>query len=105
MALTDSSWREQFVNANGIRQHVWRTGGSKPVVVCLPGFSEIGLTWSRVARELADAYDVVMVDFRGQGRTAVGDEDYSQDLLSRDVVALINALGLGRVALLGFSNG
>jgi len=104
MSLTDSTWTERLVTANGIRQHVWRTGGNRPPVICLPGFSEIGLTYARVARALADRFDVIMVDFRGQGRTEVGDV-YDQDTLTRDVAALIAALGLDRVAVLGFSNG
>lgn len=103
--IDHSGWIERLVPANGIRQHIWRTGGDKPPVVCLPGFSEIGLTWSRTARALADRFDVIMVDFRGQGRTEVGLDGYGQDTLTRDVAALIDALGLDRVAVMGFSNG
>ena len=105
MPLNDASWTEHLIPANGIRQHIWRTGSDKPPVLCLPGFSEIGLTWSRVARELADRFDVIMVDFRGQGRTEVGRDTYSQDTLTRDVAGLIEALDLDDVMVMGFSNG
>src|SRR5437867_1417647 len=105
MPLYDPACTEQLITANGIRQHIWRTGGAKPPVICLPGFSEIGLTWSRVARALAAHFDVIMVDFRGQGHTEVGDAEYSQNTLTHDVAALISALDLVRVAILGFSNG
>jgi pimeloyl-ACP methyl ester carboxylesterase len=104
-SLTEPHWSESLVSANGIRQHIWRTGGKKPAVVCLPGFSEIGLTWSRVARALEDKYDVIMVDFRGQGKTDVGSAEYSQDTLTADVAALLGALGISRAAVMGFSNG
>jgi pimeloyl-ACP methyl ester carboxylesterase len=104
-ALVGPAWREQYVHANGVRQHIWRTGGDGPAVVALPGFQEIGLTWARAAKRLEQEFDVIMVDFRGQGRTELGAETYSQALLTRDIAALVDALGLTRVSLLGFSNG
>ena len=104
-SMIGPTWTERLVQANGIRQHVWRTGGAKPPLVCLPGFSEIGITWLRFAHAFADRFDVVMVDFRGQGRTELGAEDYSQDTLTADVAALIPALGLVQPAVIGFSNG
>lgn len=104
-SLASRDWTEDYVGANGIRQHFWRTGGDGPVVIALPGFQEIGLTLARVARMLAPKFDVIMVDFRGQGRTELGDQLYSQALLTRDVAALLRALAVQRVSLLGFSNG
>src|SRR4051812_26327141 len=104
MPLTDSHWTEQLVRANGIEQHLWRTGGKKPAVVCLPGFSEIGLTWSRVARSLQDRFDVIMPDFRGQGQTEIG-SGYSQSLLVADIAALLGELKISSASVIGFSNG
>jgi len=104
MTLADAHWTEHLVRANGIRQHVWRTGGNKPAVVCLPGFSEIGLTWSRVARALQDRFDVIMPDFRGQGQTDTGD-GYSQSILVADVAALLAELKVTKASVIGFSNG
>ena len=47
-------WREHTVEANGIRQHYWRTGtgGDKPALILLHGTMGNGLTWSRLARDL-----------------------------------------------------
>jgi len=99
------TWREQYVQANGVRQHVWRTGGAGPILVALPGFQEIGLTWARVAKRLEHDFDVLMVDFRGQGRTERGTGTYAQALLVEDVAALVGELGAGRASVIGFSNG
>lgn len=104
-SLASHDWSDGYTQANGIRQHFWRTGGTGPVVVALPGFQEIGLTWARVAKILAPDFDVLMVDFRGHGRTELGHELYSQALLTRDVAELVRALAIERVSVLGFSNG
>jgi pimeloyl-ACP methyl ester carboxylesterase len=103
--IIGAGWREQQVHANGVSQHVWRTGGGGAPLVALPGFQEIGLTWARVAKRLEHDFDVIMVDFRGQGRTERGTATYSQALLVQDVVALLGALDLGRASVIGFSNG
>lgn len=104
-SIIGPTWREQCVHANGVRQHLWRTGGDGPAVIALPGFQEIGLTWARVAKRLERDFEVIMVDFRGHGRTERGSATYSQTLLAQDVAALLDALGIASASLLGFSNG
>jgi pimeloyl-ACP methyl ester carboxylesterase len=52
-------WREEAVIANGIRQHYYRTGGEKPILILLHDFSENGLCWSRVAKALENDYDIL----------------------------------------------
>ena len=55
---------------------------------------------------LADHFRVIAPDTRGCGRTAhSGSEEVSFDLLADDVVALIDALGLERPLIAGFSEG
>jgi N-formylmaleamate deformylase len=98
-------WLEQTVMANGIRQHFYRTGGKKPSLILLHGFSENGLCWSRVAKALEDGYDLVMVDARGHGYSSGPETGYSQELLTQDVAALIHELGLQHPSLFGHSNG
>ena len=78
-------WREEKVIANGIRQHYYRTGGEKPILILLHGFSENGLCWSRVAKALENDYDIIMVDIRGHGLSSGPETGYSQDLLNQDI--------------------
>ena len=98
-------WVEETIVANGIRQHYYRTGGDKPALVLLHGFSENGLCWWRVARALEDDYDVIMVDARGHGLSDGPEHGYGQAILNQDVAAFIQALNLLHPALFGFSNG
>ncbi len=67
--LLPEHWSEGDVFANGIRHHYYRTGGEKPALLLLHGFNEYGLTWLRVAKELEQDYDIIMVDARGHGRS------------------------------------
>jgi alpha-beta hydrolase superfamily lysophospholipase len=63
--LIPPHWSESDIFANGIRQHSYRTGGESPALLLLHGFNEYGLTWLRVARELEQDYDIIMLDARG----------------------------------------
>ena len=98
-------WIEGSVVANGIRQHYYRTGGEKSALVLLHGFTENGLCWSACARALEPDYDVIMVDARGHGLSDGPEHGYGQEILNRDVVALIEELGLSHPVLFGYSNG
>ena len=98
-------WLEEKVIANGISQHFSRTGGEKPTLVLLHGFSENCLCWSRVAKAMESDYDIVMVDARGHGLSSGPETGYSQELLTQDIARLIEELGLQRPSLFGHSNG
>jgi pimeloyl-ACP methyl ester carboxylesterase len=99
-------WSEDTVIANGIRQHVYRTGrGRRPPVVLLHGFMENGISWLRVAKALAADYDVIMPDARAHGRSAGPEGDFTPELLADDVAALLETLKLERPFLIGRSNG
>lgn len=107
--LLPAHWSEGDVFANGIRHHYYRTGGNKPALLLLHGFNEYGLTWLRVAKELEQDYDIIMVDARGHGRSdgianglATG---FSSSILVEDVAGVIRALNLDRPRIIGLSQG
>jgi pimeloyl-ACP methyl ester carboxylesterase len=101
----EQHWLEDTIIANGIHQHYYRTGGDKPVLVLLHGFTENGLVWSRVARTLEGEYDMIMVDARGHGHSDGPEHGYSQEILNQDVAELIRVLKLAQPVLMGHSNG
>jgi N-formylmaleamate deformylase len=98
-------YREGDVVANGIRLHYYRTGGAKPAVVLSHGYTDSGLCWSPLARDLAADYDVVMYDLRAHGRSEVPETGYSADDRAADLIGLVRALRLERPALIGHSMG
>ena len=54
-------WQSNDVQANGIQQHITRTGGDKPPLLPVHGVSDDGLCWSPVAVDLSADYDVIMI--------------------------------------------
>jgi N-formylmaleamate deformylase len=100
-----SEWQSGYVETNGIRLHYTRTGGAKPAVVLAHGLTDDGLCWTPVAEALAGAYDLVMVDARGHGRSDAPEQGYGPLEQAGDLAGAIAGLGLGRPAVLGHSLG
>jgi len=99
------TWTTNTLKVNGIDVHYLRTGGDKPPVVLLHGLMLNGACWTPLARVLEGDYDVIMPDARGHGSSSAPDHGYRYDDLVRDVVSLIDALGLVTPVLLGHSMG
>jgi N-formylmaleamate deformylase len=97
------------VNANGIRQHYLRYGGTRPgrdPVIIVPGITSPAITWGFVGERFGRHFDTYVLDVRGRGLTQAGDDlDYGVDAQAADVIALAQALGLSRYSLVGHSMG
>ena len=89
---------------NGIAMHVLEAGfdpPGRPGLLLVHGFPELGYSWRKVMRPLADAgYHVMAPDQRGYGRSGGTDVAYDADLAPfstlnrvRDLLALTSALG------------
>jgi N-formylmaleamate deformylase len=100
-----TNWTTAVCEANGIDIHYLRTGGSKPTLVLLHGLSGSGACWSPLARALEAEFDVVMPDARGHGNSSTPLNGYRYEDHARDVVGLVQGLGLAAPVLLGHSMG
>jgi len=98
-------WENGFVMANGIRIHYWRTGGDKPVLLLLHGFSDDGLCWVNLAKKLEIDYDIILADARGHGRSDPPSKDDPADAQAEDIAGLIKALKLEKPIVMGHSMG
>ncbi|MEY4932440.1 MAG: 3-oxoadipate enol-lactonase [Pseudomonadota bacterium] len=95
-----------FIHANGHRVHYRLEGpDAAPVVIFSNSLGTRFTMWDAQAAALRDRYRVLRYDARGQGDSEVTPGPYSIDLLGRDVVALADALGLGRFHFCGLSMG
>ncbi len=103
--LVPATWSEGAVEANGIRHHYYRTGGSKPALVLLHGFMEGALAWLHVAHVLEKEFDLIMVDARGHGQSGRIGSGFTPKLLAEDAAGVIRALNLRAPRVLGFSQG
>jgi 3-oxoadipate enol-lactonase len=76
-----------------------------PPVVLSPSLGTELEMWEAQARRLAGRHRVISCDLRGHGRSPVPPGPYSIDDLGRDLLALLDRLGLERASLCGISIG
>jgi pimeloyl-ACP methyl ester carboxylesterase len=70
-------------------------------VLLVHGWPQHWYLWRGVIPLLSDRYRLVMPDLRGLGWTEVTAKGYEKDNLARDLINLLDALGLERVKLIG----
>ncbi len=95
--------KHSFVKANGIKMHVAEAGAGFPVVLC-HGFPEIWYSWRHQIKALAEAgFRAIVPDQRGFGETECPEpiEAYTQRKLVGDIVAMLDALGIGKCVIVG----
>ncbi len=85
-------------------------GGSGPPLLLLHGHPQTHVTWRKVAPTLAERFTVVAADLRGYGDSAKpnggeGHVAYSKRAMAADQVAVMEALGHRRFALVGHDRG
>ena len=93
-----------FIELNGVRHHYVSTGEGPPVVM-VHGLGGSLHAWHGVIETLSIHHHVIALDLRGHGRSDAGSGGYSVQQFSQDVAALINALELPPVTLVGHSLG
>lgn len=95
-----------FVHANGIRVG-YRFDGpiDAPVVTMSHGLLADYRMWAPQADALKSRYRVLRYDIRGHGATDAPAGPYSFEVLDADLVALLDALKIGRTHFLGHSIG
>jgi pimeloyl-ACP methyl ester carboxylesterase len=86
--------------AAGLRLHVSELGTGEPVLM-LHGWPQHGGCWHAVAPVLAARYRVICPDLRGFGASDAPGRGYDPDTFAADALALLDALGIERVRLVG----
>ena len=92
------------VPVNGATLHVARAGRGVPLVL-LHGWPEFWLTWEPVMTRLAGRFQVVAPDLRGFGDSDKPAGPFGPEDQARDILAVLDALGLDRVGLVGHDIG
>jgi pimeloyl-ACP methyl ester carboxylesterase len=86
--------------AGGVRLHVSELGTGEPVLM-LHGWPQHGGCWRAVAPVLAARYRVICPDLRGFGGSDAPGRGYDLETFAADAIALLDALGIERVRLVG----
>ena len=97
----------QFLEVEGLRLHLRDTGPrAAPAVLFLHGFGSSLHTWEEVAQGLEGDFRVIRLDLPGFGLTGADPTgDYTDERAQIILLALMQRLGLERVALVGSSMG
>jgi pimeloyl-ACP methyl ester carboxylesterase len=91
----------EIVETSRLRMHVARAGKTGPPLVLLHGWPQNWYAWRHVIPPFAERYRVLCPDLRGLGWTEAPSRGYEKESLASDVLALLDALELPRVFLIG----
>jgi pimeloyl-ACP methyl ester carboxylesterase len=61
--------------------------------------------WGLQVEELKSVYRCILMDSRGQGRSSMSSDDITYDLMTSDVIALLDYLKIEKTHLVGWSDG
>ncbi|GHA68794.1 hydrolase [Streptomyces canarius] len=98
------TFTSRFIDAGGLRQHAY-IGGEGPPLLLVHGWPENWYGWRLIMPELAKNFTVIAVDQRGIGLTDKPRGGYDTGTLANDLVALMDALGHQRFAVVGHDTG
>ena len=95
-----------IINADGCPIYVEVEGPERAPVLMLS--NSLGTTlhmWDRQVAPFTQHFRLVRYDRRGHGRSGVPKGPYTMERLGRDVLAVLDALGLSRINWCGLSMG
>ncbi len=102
-AFWDRFARRQVV-ANRLKLTLVEGGQGEPVLL-VPGMLETWAIWSRIMPHLANHYRVIAPDLRGFGESEGTGAGYDKVTLASDMIALLDALDVGGVHVVGHDFG
>jgi pimeloyl-ACP methyl ester carboxylesterase len=96
--------RHRFLDLPGLRLHLAEMGAGEPVLL-LHGALQHWWAWRGVLPGLAAKYRVLAPDLRGCGWTDAPAVGYTRDRIAADLVAALDASGVGAVRLVSTDMG
>jgi pimeloyl-ACP methyl ester carboxylesterase len=93
------------ISTDGVKISFSQQGNGKTGIVFVHGWSNNKSIWDDQMSHFSEKYRVVAVDLAGFGESGNNRKDWTMENFSQDVAAVINKLGLKKVALVGFSMG
>jgi non-heme chloroperoxidase len=94
-----------FVDAEGARIHFLDHGGAGPPLVFLPGLGHNAHLFDDFAPRFTDGHRVVAITRRGHAPSTGSEAEFDLDTLIRDILTVLDTLGIERAAFVGHSYG
>lgn len=92
------------VPVNDIDMYYEEYGAGEPLVL-LHGFGGCARNWDPFAAELSTRHRLIVVDLRGHGHSTNPGNRFTHREAARDVLLLLDSLGIGRFSAMGISTG
>jgi aminoacrylate hydrolase len=83
----------------------YEVAGAGPPLLLVPGLGGSATYWANLVPLLSDAFQVVMHDHMGTGRSGRERTEHTVEALSADVLALLDHLDIPHASLIGHSTG
>lgn len=96
---------EGYVEQDGARIWYAAYGSGSPVILLHGGLGHSGNWGYQVPALVSSGYRAVVVDSRGHGRSTRDERPFTYELMASDVSAVMDALHLEKVGLVGWSDG
>jgi pimeloyl-ACP methyl ester carboxylesterase len=93
-----------YARVNGIKLFYGIIGTGRPVLLLHGGLANSDY-WGNQVRALAPSHQVIVVDSRGHGRSSRNTTPFGYDLMTDDVVALLDTLHIPKADIVGWSDG
>src|SRR5215471_14994475 len=78
-----------------------RYGANRPPLVLIHGFPLDHTIWKQQIEDLQNVTQVIAPDLRGSGKSPAPQGAYSMDLMARDVLSLLDRLGVYKAIWVG----
>ena len=89
---------------NDIQMYYALYGDGEPVLLIHGGLGNADV-WGFQVPALAESRKVIVADSRGHGRSTRSEKPFGYELMADDYLALLDHLGIDKVALVGWSDG
>ena len=96
--------RSGELEVNGIKIHYAIYGQGSSVIFLHGGLANTDY-WGNQVPAVAAHHTVILVDSRGHGRSTRDERPYGYDLMTDDVVAVLDALKIAKADVVGWSDG
>jgi pimeloyl-ACP methyl ester carboxylesterase len=106
LAITTTLTKSGYVRVNGLDMYYEINGsGSRHLLLLIHGGLGAGEIFKEIMPVLSKGRTVITADLQGHGRTADVDRPLKIETMASDIVALIKALALPEIDLMGYSLG
>ena len=104
LALSQTAPEGRTVALPDMEMYFETTGKGAPLLL-LHGFTQTGRMWDPFVKALAERYQVIVPDLRGHGGSTNPSGQFTMRQSARDIFALLDRLGIGRIRAVGSSAG